>query len=296
MESVNDILVKVFQQYCSFGDPLNTERLKSSKLVRLFNDMSLLWNHEERLTQANQSVMTQSTVKRQQYEGPYRRLDKQEIDLIFKRMAAQKTQGVNFLQRTKGAITSREGSVPRQQPVVEANQSSLSFQEFLAFLLEATKAMLGHVTDEVEMNEQCAELIKVKLLPLAVSNNDDRCIQNGKIAQMLRLLEGEEVITLLSDLHGVISPLFEIYADRRSALMDFEAFMRFCSDFQIFPDVISKSDAYRIFMNLAFAHESKSKGDAFNNTRKLFESRTSMISSKRSSVGGASGALTTREQ
>ena len=48
---------------------------------------------------------------------------------------------------------SREGSVPRQHPVVEVNQSSLSFQEFLAFLLEATKAMLGQVLDEVEQNE-----------------------------------------------------------------------------------------------------------------------------------------------
>lgn len=77
---------------------------------------------------------------------------------------------------------SREGSVPRQHPVVEVNQSSLSFQEFLAFLLEATKAMLPQVFDEVEQNEQCAELLKVKLLPLAVSNSDDRCIQNAKIA------------------------------------------------------------------------------------------------------------------
>ena len=128
-----------------------------------------------------------------------------------------------------------------------------------------------------------------------MSNSDDRCIQNAKIAQMLRLLEGEDVITLLSDLHGVISPVFEVYADRRSALMDFEVFMRFCTDFQIFPDVIGKSDAYRIFMNLAFTNEAKVKQEAFNNTRKMFESRTSIISSKRGSIGASSGALTSRE-
>ena len=55
-------------------------------------------------------------------------------------------------------------------------------------------------------------------------------------------------------MHGVILPIYEVYANKRTNMMDFEAFMRFCSDFQIFPDVISKSDSYRIFMNLAFAH------------------------------------------
>lgn len=77
---------------------------------------------------------------------------------------------------------------------------------------------------------------------------------------MLQLLEGEEVITLLSDLHGVISSVYEVYASRRTGFLDFEGFMRFCTDFEVFPDVINKSDAYRIFMNLAFAHEQEIGG------------------------------------
>jgi|LauGreDrversion4_2_1035121.scaffolds.fasta_scaffold301907_2 hypothetical protein len=67
---------------------MNTERLKASKLIKLFNDMNLLWVPEERLTQANQSVVTISTIKRQQFEGPFRRLDKQEIDILFKKVAS----------------------------------------------------------------------------------------------------------------------------------------------------------------------------------------------------------------
>lgn len=36
VESVNEVLLKIFQQYCSFGDPLNTEKLKSGKFIKLF--------------------------------------------------------------------------------------------------------------------------------------------------------------------------------------------------------------------------------------------------------------------
>jgi hypothetical protein len=37
--------------------------------------------------------------------------------------------------------------------------------------------------------------------------------------------------------------------------MDFQAFIKFLTDFSVFPDVVTKSDAYRIFMNLAFSQE-----------------------------------------
>jgi hypothetical protein len=72
---------------------------------------------------------------------------------------------------------------------------------------------------------------------------------------MLQLLEGEDVIQLLSELHGIIQPIYEVYASRRTNMIDFQAFIKFCTDFQVFPDIVSKSDAYRIFMNLAIIQE-----------------------------------------
>lgn len=62
--------------------------------------------------------------------------------------------------------------------------------------------------------------------------------------------------------------------------------MRFYSDFSIFPDVLNKSDAYRIFMNLAFAHESTlhlgTETSAFSQARD--SSKMSLIGSKRASL------------
>ncbi len=42
LEQVSDTLLKIFQQYCSYGDPLNTDRLKSQKLIKMFQDLDLI--------------------------------------------------------------------------------------------------------------------------------------------------------------------------------------------------------------------------------------------------------------
>lgn len=112
---------------------------------------------------------------------------------------------------------------------------------------------------------------------------------------MLKFLEGEEVITLLSDLHGVISPIYDVYSSKRTSYLDFDSFMRFCTDFSVFPDVINKSDGYRIFMNLAFPHEaimsqpgamgsSMSDASVFGGSRIDSKQSTVLFSNKRTSV------------
>ena len=35
-EHCEEDLMRIFQGYCSFGEPLNTEKLKSQKLAKLF--------------------------------------------------------------------------------------------------------------------------------------------------------------------------------------------------------------------------------------------------------------------
>ena len=65
------------------------------------------------------------------------------------------------------------------------------------------------------------EFIKNLILPISSASGNHRCIQNGKIADMLSLLEGEEVIAILSDLHTVITPLFDFYANKKTNYLDF---------------------------------------------------------------------------
>jgi hypothetical protein len=41
-ESYADRLMKVFQYYCSYGEPLNNNKLKSSKFLKFLRDCNLL--------------------------------------------------------------------------------------------------------------------------------------------------------------------------------------------------------------------------------------------------------------
>jgi len=52
----------------------------------------------------------------------------------------------------------------------------------------------------------------------------------------------------------VLDKVYEAYSDRRGR-MDFEQFLKFASDFSIFPDIISKAHLHRIFQNIAFSSE-----------------------------------------
>ena len=75
------------------------------------------------------------------------------------------------------------------------------------------------------------------------------------MGEMLHLLESEEVINLLSELHQVIIPIYQVYANVKTSHFEFAAFIKFLTDFSVFPDVVNKSEAYKIFMNLAFKQE-----------------------------------------
>jgi hypothetical protein len=46
IEQVSDIINKVFQAYCSFGDPLNLDKLKSNKFIKIFSDLDLISQHD----------------------------------------------------------------------------------------------------------------------------------------------------------------------------------------------------------------------------------------------------------
>jgi hypothetical protein len=103
----------------------------------------------------------------------------------------------------------------------------------------------------VDPYQLCIQFIKYIILPLSQVHQHP----SGKMGEMLHLLESEEVINLLSELHQVITPIYHMYANAKSGQVDFAAFIKFLTDFSVFPDVVNKSEACKIFMNLAIKQE-----------------------------------------
>jgi hypothetical protein len=81
--------------------------------------------------------------------------------------------------------------------------------------------------------------------------------------------------------------------------MDFQGFVRFITDFSVFPDVVTKSDAYRIFMNLAFPHETVAGGlgnenMAFKVTQNINLDSSKLMNSTASVFGSKRGSFQTQ--
>ena len=55
---------------------------------------------------------------------------------------------------------------------------------------------------------------------------------------------------VLSVVHTTLLPFYAFYANEKSQ-MDFAGFSKFCGDFAIFPDILSKPKIFRFFKNLA---------------------------------------------
>ena len=50
LAETDDELKKIFEVYCSFGEPTNTTKLKSSKLLKLLKDCNIIKGHRKRHT------------------------------------------------------------------------------------------------------------------------------------------------------------------------------------------------------------------------------------------------------
>ena len=60
---------------------------------------------------------------------------------------------------------------------------------------------------------------------------------------------------LLESVHKALIPFFLVYADPRSKLLDFNNMIKFCTDFEIFPDILSKSQVIKLFMKQTGVYE-----------------------------------------
>jgi hypothetical protein len=66
----------------------------------------------------------------------------------------------------------------------------------------------------------------------------------------MEILKDEQMVEVLSSVHKTLLPYFAFYANNKG-LMNFEGFSKFCLDFSIFPDILSKSKMMRFFHTLS---------------------------------------------
>lgn len=138
-----------------------------------------------------------------------------EIDLIFTQVTTQKRGG-----------------------------RGLDFESFLrALRLVACKA-LPHQESPLDA------LIQKHLLQVASALSVSKAIPTESISSVLAILKKDSVSDMLAVVRRSVNYFYKHYADNRE-LMDLDAFLRFYRDFEVFPDLISKTKLTRLFKELA---------------------------------------------
>jgi hypothetical protein len=69
------------------------------------------------------------------------------------------------------------------------------------------------------------------------------------------LLKDDTMVEILGCVHKTMLPYYAFYASSKG-LMNFDGFIKFCTDFAIFPDILSKSRIMRFFSTLSSFYQS----------------------------------------
>eukprot|EP00359_Climacostomum_virens_P003527 CAMPEP_0204908800 /NCGR_PEP_ID=MMETSP1397-20131031/7680_1 /ASSEMBLY_ACC=CAM_ASM_000891 /TAXON_ID=49980 /ORGANISM="Climacostomum Climacostomum virens, Strain Stock W-24" /LENGTH=589 /DNA_ID=CAMNT_0052078451 /DNA_START=143 /DNA_END=1909 /DNA_ORIENTATION=+ len=221
-------LTGIFQAYCSFGEPMNTTRMRSAKFVKLLRDCGLI-------SEFNTS-RSRSTKK-----SP---ISSVEADLVHAKLCRKMRYSQGF-----------------------------DFDTFL----KALEIIAKRVYKDTELDASFIQLIEGFILKLENEWNTTRAAGSSSIQTILDQLRSEEIVELLGVVHTSVLYYYSFYADTRG-LMNFNGFLRFATDFTIFPELLPKSKLLRVFCCFASIHSQTEQPEVSVSKYSLSDSRSIEVS------------------
>lgn len=219
LEKYKEGMQRVFQNYCSYGEPMNTTKLKSSKLIKMLKDCGVL--------DPNESTTSTSAIS------------KVEVDLIFSRLTGA---------HANPSKNPRTGFAPKSHLSLH-HANTVGRMDFNMFL-KALEVLSEKLYPGLSIDEARVNLIENCIMQLDNENTSQRGLNSQYVNTLMEMLKDEEMIEALGIVHKVFAPYYIFYADSHG-FMNFTAFIRFCKDFQVFPDILSKAKLLRFFYALA---------------------------------------------
>jgi hypothetical protein len=220
-----DRLKELFQSFCSYGEPMNTTKLKSSKLLKLFKDSGV-----------EVDGMGKGGIK----------LTTADIDIVCAKLASCHARSP---PKKAGFSSHNYLSKPA------AGDKRLDFSQFL----KAIELIAIKLRPDIQVEEAVLALVDT-LLQQDVPRTS-RGSQSELATQLMEMLKDAETVQALSLVHRSVVFYYRHYSDTRGFL-NFSSFIKFCRDFSVFPDVVPKSRLQRIFFTLAGIHSETEQPEA----------------------------------
>ncbi len=236
-------LRSLFQKYCAYGEPLNTTRLKGAKFLKLLRDCGVVSSR-----------------------GAMRQVD---ADLIYARVTGVQLSSGDLPEGigspATGASTSRskrtvEGFATMAESgsrLLDFNRKKgtqptgrmMDFDQFLAGL----RMVVQRITPDMDPEQGLVRLAEESLFPLESAMASDRAVSNDTLMTLMELIKEKGMSRFLGVAHKALHPFYKDYSDPKDSRsrMTLEGFMKFCTDFGIFPDLVTKPRLYSIFYTIA---------------------------------------------
>eukprot|EP01022_Parablepharisma_sp_SALTPOND_P020353 TRINITY_DN368_c4_g1_i1.p2 TRINITY_DN368_c4_g1~~TRINITY_DN368_c4_g1_i1.p2 ORF type:complete len:718 (-),score=69.14 TRINITY_DN368_c4_g1_i1:6194-8347(-) len=255
VDKYNEQLYNLFQRYCSYGEPLNTTRLKSAKFLKILKDCGLVSGQP---FGTSQSRMGTSRLKSVDADLIYTKVTgiKLPTDML---QAGPSMSGMSIMMSTMGGpkLTERPSTSPEKGPkILDFNRKRttpstpigrmMDFEQFISAL-----HLIGQkIMPEMDPGQSFERLVEDWLLPLDRGTASERAVSNDTLVALMDLIKEKEMAKFLGVVHKSLYPYYKTYCGPKGQL-SLEGFMRFCTDFGIFPDIVTKPRLHRIFYTIA---------------------------------------------
>jgi len=234
IEQYKQRLQTIFQAYCSFGEPMNTTKLKSTKYHRMLRHCGLLRPRDQK--------EFKECGRRESYP-----LEQVDVDLMFVKLTVADTNPMrpySALTKDKSPNLGYVNHLSHKRP--RAADSKMDINQFL----RSVEVLAEKVYPDEDLVSAITLLAENYFLALENQKSEERGIGDYHIKVLMTALADEKMVELLGVVHRSLINYFRFYADSKG-FMNFEQYSRFCKDFGIFPDLLPKSKILRIFYTLA---------------------------------------------
>ena len=255
-EEYTDDLICVFEAFATIGEPMNTEKLKSIKFHKLLRAAGILGkgnslNSNPKEYQRNiQMILDISTgsseIKSKRFLSPI------DADFIFVQLTGSKfrndcnSRNATYNRRVMSPSIKKPSYLGKNTAINKVVDSKLEFATFLKAIEMIALKMYPELDVTNSVKIVIEKIIKLKNMP----NVEKRTAGFHQITNLKEILNDETLMEIMSVIHKNIGVYFDYYSDSKRR-MNLVSFIKFLTDFELFPMYISKARINKFFYTLA---------------------------------------------
>ncbi|KAL4506458.1 hypothetical protein ABPG72_000029 [Tetrahymena utriculariae] len=255
-ETYQNELQYTFISFCQYGEPCNTQYLKTIKLTKLLKSAGLMKKREPiNYEQGSQQI---SPPRNQMRDRDEKYIDQTFIDCLIAKLIGpnQVRQFTHKMSEFDRQISSPNiGFLSYSSNKTDNNGSKgkLEYEHFLKIIQEISFQLYP----DQDIYDSINKVIQDNILKAQVDEDksNNRKVSENYLALHNAIIEDRQITDLMVGIHPNLSSYFKRYAFPKETKMNLDQFLQFCKDFDVYPNLIPKSQLHYIFTALSFINK-----------------------------------------